>query len=242
MTIRQVGWIFVLGLSLQSLFGADAAEYKVGAEYDIVLEDGEELTRAEIREVSQTSLTVRMRGLAQDVAIPRAGIRSARIQEKQKLFRRFDLGVFADFHLSQADLRQLTNYFPGAALALNIELGKRFPVLRFNAISAELDFMYISPDERRVFAGGAAASPRWQFKPWSAGLFAGLGGGLTVLYLKSFTFSRWGSVPLTFAEVGAFYDMGESFRLYGTVRGNLILDSQTPLWTVAIRFGVSLRL
>lgn len=225
-----------------SLGAADPVELKVGEEYDILLEDGEEFARAMVMETSPDQVVVEMRGLSKSIRIPRSAIRAALLLEKRQLIRRIDLGLWGGFQASLADLRLLAPYFPGGAIAMNAELGKKVPLVRFHAINMELDLAYVSDGERRIWAGGFTISPRWYLKLFGIDWFAGLGGGLSGLYLKSYTFQKWSYVPLTFLETGAFRDLGNHVRIYFSVRGNYYLDIGAPLASVGLRLGLSYRL
>jgi len=222
-----------------STAAAALVEVEPGFEYNLVLDDGEELKKIKILSADEKIALVDVDGLAEHLKVPRTAIRSATKLIKPKFFRAYEVGLFGDFQLTLMDLRLLAPFFPFAGLSFTAHLTNKAPLIAFDAMSAEISHAQITDGERRIAATGFTLAPRWHFKAINWDGFLGAGGGLNRFDLLSYNFARVSYTGLAFLEGGIYKTLADKIRLYALIRVNYWSDSKATLLSTGLRLGAS---
>lgn len=219
-----------------------------GKEYHITFDDGETIRNGKILSVTEKEYEIQIRGLTEKIKVERSTIVSAipvPVADKapepppQFFFSRWEIQALVDFHLGLAALTSFDSFFPAAGVGINTYLTNPIPYIRINAFHAEATFTQITDGERTINAINTILTPRISFSRIGIDWYAGAGGGIAALQLKSYSFNKTSYAWIGRVEIGGAYKIGKNFRVYAGVNGTYWQDSLELLLAVSLNLGVA---
>lgn len=218
----------------------------VGKEYNITFDDGETIRNGKILSVTETEYEIQIRGLTEKIKVERSTVVAADpvkdqpVPEpvRQPFFRKWELSLVSDMHLGLAAFRNFDSFFPGAGLGLTSYLTKRIPYTPVNSLHADAAYTRISDGDRSIDMINIITVPRYSRAWLKLEWYAGVGGGIALLSLKSYSFSKFSYAMTARVEIGCAYTITPKMRILAGVNGNYWQDNLETLLSAGFRIGI----
>jgi len=219
----------------------------IGNEYDLIFDDGEAIRHAKVLSITENNYEIQIRGLTERIKVERSTVVSAeRVKDqptpeppRRPFFSRFEAQALIDFHWGLAAFQNFDTFFPAAGLGLNAYLSQPLPYIRANAFHGETMAMQITDGERTMNVLASVATLRYLFQQAGFTWYSGIGGGIAVLSLKSYSFSRTSYAMLARVEFGAARQLAQKVSLSLGITGTYWQDNLELLMAIGGQIAIA---
>jgi hypothetical protein len=217
----------------------------IGREYNITFDDGETIRNGKILSATDTEYEIQIRGLTEKIKVERSTVVVAEpvkdqpqpTPQPQPVFRKWELSLISDLHLGLASYQSFDSFFPSLGVGITSFLTNRIPYTPVNSVHADATYTRITDGDRIIDKVNLIAVPRFSWNWLKLEWYAGAGGGIALVSLSSYSFSKFSYTMAVRVEIGCAYALNSKLRILTGLNGNYWQDNLETLLSAGLRVG-----
>lgn len=221
---------------------------QIDHEYALEFQDGTTIKNARLLRLSQTTCVIKIKGLTEPITVDRGTIKAWASAEKPAAAPRskyeihgiakWEVIANAGLNFTLGELRNLDTSFAAFSMGSVRRLSNPVRIIPWRSLQADITYARLSDSDRRMDMFTLIVMPRFEKNLGGLVLFAGIGGGISLLNLRSYSFARWGYSATIRATSGMSFAMTNRFNVIATCHLQYWQDNLETLLSAGGGIGI----